>query len=155
MIQFGMFEYSLLVWIVNAALALVSYFWCPPEGVLVAMFPAIFIAFGMMLRFSRKDGIGPAQVWKDSATWAKVIAIVSILYTAVNFPLCMTLLGEGGPHIEDGVYCLWNHGFIREITVLEYEALRKVEFRMFFGHMLAFSAVPVAFFSARKNICLL
>ena len=61
MIQFGMFEYSLLVWIVNAALALVSYFWCPPEGVLVAMFPAIFIAFGMMLRFSRKDAFGLVQ----------------------------------------------------------------------------------------------
>lgn len=103
-----MFEYSLLVWLVNAALALVSYVWSPPGGAL-----------------------------------------------AIVFPVCMILLGEDGPHIENGVYCLWNHGFIREITAAEYEALLKVEARMFFGHMLAFTGMPVAFFSARKKIWLL
>ena len=155
MFSFGMFEYSLLVWLVNAALALVSYVWSPPGGALALMFPAVFVSFAMMTRFARKDGIGLAEVWGNSAAWARGIAIGSILYTAVNFPVCMILLGEGGPHIENGVYCLWNHGFIREITAAEYEALLKVEARMFLGHMLAFTGMPMAFFSARKKIWLL
>ena len=155
MILFGMFEYSFLVWLVNAVLALLSYVWSPPDGMLVALFPVLFFSLGMMSHFVRKDGIGLAQTWENSATWAKGIAVASILYTAVNFTVCMTLLGEGGPHIENGVYCLWNHGFIREITATEYKALRMVESRMFFGHLLAFSGMSVAFFSARKKICLL
>lgn len=155
MFSFGMLEYSLLVWLVNAVLALVSYVWSPPGGALAIMFPAVFISFAMMTRFARKDGIGLAEVWEKSAAWARGIAIVSILYTAVNFPVCMTILGEGGPHIENGIYCLWNHGFVREISAAEYEALLKVESRMFFGHLLAFTGSTVAFFSARKKIWLL
>ena len=39
----------------------------------------------------------------------------------------MILLGDGGPGIQDGVYCLWNHGFVREITEAEYLHLCRAE----------------------------
>ena len=155
MFSFGMFEFSFLIWLVNVVFAALAYVWSPAIGAFVVLFPTVFIFFVVMTRFSRKNSISPAQIWENSAAWTRGIAISSILYAAVNFAVCMTMLGEGGPHIENGIYCLWNHGFIREITAAEYEALRKVEARMFLGHILAFTGMPVAFFSARKKIWLL
>ena len=152
MFSFGLFEFSWLIWLINVVFAVLAYFWSPAIGAFWVLFPAVFIFFVVMIRFSRKNSVGPEQIWENSAAWAKGIAIGSILYAAVNFAVCMTILGEGGPHIENGVYCLWNHGFIREITAAEYEAMLKVEARMFLGHILAFTGMPVAFFSARKNL---
>jgi len=150
--RFGLFQYACLLWFVNVVIVILSYFVSSVRYAALLLYPAVFIAFGSMIILGHKEGIGFEQVLKNSAAWSKAIAFTSVIYTFVNFFICMFLLREGGPHIDNGVYCLWNHSFIREITKDEYEALLLVEGRMSVGHLLAFSAIPVVFFSGRKSM---
>ena len=53
-----------------------------------------------------------------------ILGVLSLIYTLGNSLLSILILWKGGPEIENGVYCLWNHGFIREITKEEYDYLR-------------------------------
>ena len=149
--RFGFYQYACLLWCINIVLVILSYFIVGLVYSVIILFPAVFIALGAMSWLSKKEKIGFSQVMARSAAWVKIIALTSILYSLVNFFVCLVLLSEGGPHIDNGVYCVWNHGFVREITRPEYEALLKIEGRMFVGHILAFTALPVVFFSARKN----
>lgn len=149
--RFGMFEYSCLLWAINVILVLLSYFVVGLVYAAPFLMIAVFIAFFLMIVTSRKEQVDMMTVWRKSARWADIIALVSIAYTLVNFIVCMFLLREGGPHIDNGVYCLWNHGFIREITKEEYDALMLVEGRLFTGHMLVFTALPIVFFSSQKQ----
>lgn len=149
--RFGMFGYSCLLWTINMILIVLSYF---VTGIVYAapfLMIAIFIAFFMMIVTARKEHTDLKHILKTSAGWTKIIAFVSIAYTLVNFAVCMILLREGGPHIDNGVYCLWNHGFIREITKHEYDSLMRVRGRLSTGHMLIFAALPIVFFSSQKQ----
>lgn len=150
--RFEFHQYSHLVWCVNAVLIILSYFVNGLAYASVFLFIAAGISFGAMIILEKKENFGLDRILKYSTTRSKVIALMSIIYTFVNFFICMIPLLEGGPHIDNGVYCLWNHGFIREITKEEYDALMIVEGRLFTGHFLVFSALPLVFFSARKNI---
>ena len=150
--RFGAFQYACLVWLINMIFVILSYFIPGLIHIHPVLLVAIFVSFAMMIVTWKKEQIQFAQILEFSKTWVIAIAIVSILYGFVNFFVCLYLLREGGPHIDNGIYCLWNHGFIREITKAEYEALLKVEGRMFTGHSLIFSALPVVFFSAHTNI---
>ena len=149
--RFGMFEYSCLLWAINVILNVLSYSVIGMKYTAPFLLLAAFASCFVMLITARKEQVDMTTVWRKSARWADIIALVSFAYVAVNFVVCMFLLREGGPHIDNGVYCLWNHGFIREITKEEYDALMLVEGRFFTGHILVFSALPVVFFSARKN----
>ena len=149
---FGLYQYSCLLWFLNVVLVILSYFVGGLIYSVVVLFPAVFVSFGLMIILRQKEQIQFAQIWKHSTLRSKIIALISIIYTIINFIICMLLLSEGGPHIDNGVYCIWNHGFVREITKAEYEALMKVEGRFYLGHILTFSALPVVFFSARKRI---
>ena len=149
--RFDMFQYSCLLWLVNAVLVILSYFVAGLINTALILFPAAFVSFGMMIFLRGKEQVDFLQTWKNSATWSKVITIISVIYTFVNFIICIFLLRDGGPHIDNGMYCLWNHGFVREITEEEYNALLIVEGRLFIGHILFLSAIPVMFFSGRKN----
>ena len=151
--RFGFYEYSCLIWCINVVLSVLYYFVSGLVNTAVFLFIAVSISFGAMIHLGkRKENFGLDRIFKYSTTWSKVIALISIIYTVVSFCICMTVLSGGGPHIHNGVYCLWNHGFIREITKEEYDALLIVEGRLFTGHLLTFSALPIVYFSARKNI---
>ena len=152
MAKFGMFQYCWLIWIINVVLAILSYFIAGISIGAVLMFPAVFVAFAMMLKYSSGQNIELTEVFKYSPSWAKAIAGLSSLYTIVNFIICMVLLVDGSAHIENGVYCLWNHGFVREITKQEYYALLKVEGRQLMGHTLAFTGIALAFFAAHRKM---
>ena len=74
---------------------------------------------------------------------------ISYFYTAVNFAICAFILRDGGPMIDNGVYCLWNHGFVRELTLEEYQYYLLVDARFFWGHLVLFAAAPMEAFAAR------
>lgn len=58
--------------------------------------------------------------------FSKVLLILMLLF-AVLFLFCLGNLSRGGPKIYNGKYCLWNHGFVREITCNEYVRLSIIE----------------------------
>ena len=74
---------------------------------------------------------------------------ISYFYTAVNFAVCAFILRDGGPMIDNGVYCLWDHGFVRELTLEEYQYYLLVDARFFCGHLVLFAAAPMKALAAR------
>ena len=151
--RFGFYQYSCIVWCVNVVLVILSYFVSGLVYIAVFFFIAVFISFGAMISLEKKEeNFGLDRIFKYSTTWSKIIAFLSIVYTVVSFFICIAILCNGAPHIHNGVYCLWNGTFIREIAKEEYNALVIVEGRLLTGHALTFSAIPVVYFSARKNI---
>ena len=83
----------------------------------------------LMVHFSRR-------AVDRKVRWISVLSSALGILSFVIFAICMFLLREGGPSIKDGVFCLWNHGFIREITVEEYLRLKIFE-RALLGANLA------------------
>ena len=150
--RFGWYQYACCLWAVNLVLAVLAYFIQGMIYVTPFLFIAMFVCWFAFIKLSRTELIGFSDVLENSAPWCMVIAVVSMIYTFVNFFICLYLMRDGGPHIDNGVYCLWEHGFVREITKEEYDALSLVQGRMFTGHLLPFSAVSMVFFSARKKI---
>lgn len=75
------------------------------------------------------------ELCADVKTFSVVIRILMVPL-AVMVIYGIFSLREGGPRINEGVYCLWNHRFIREITQAEYVRLSRIE-RAFFCSGLA------------------
>ena len=150
--RFGFYRYSCLIWCVNVVLIILSYFISGVGKTLALLFPAVVIPFGAMIFLDKKENFGFDRIYKNSTRWSKVIALISIIYSFVSSSISMFLLRNGRPHIYRGVYCLWNLGFVREITKEEYNALLPIEERMYITFYLVFSAIPIVYFSARKNI---
>ena len=125
---------AVIFWALNLLFALLSYLYPIP------VFPACLVFFVWIL-----IGFGTAG-WNEhtelnAPKWAGRAAKISTAYTGINFFVCMFLLREGGPGIQDGIYCIENHGdFIREINYEEYMHLMRVESRFFYGHLLVFTA---------------
>ena len=105
----------------------------------------VFVEFILMVLLGFRDRDNELEA-PAAFRWLERI---SSSYTTVNFAVCAFLLREGGPMIDNGVYCLWNHGFIRELTLEEYQYYLLVETRFFCGHLVLFAAAPMKAFAAR------
>ena len=150
--RFGFYQYSCLVWCINVVLIILSYFTNTVFGTEFILLLAAFIPYCAMILLDKKEKFGLDRIYKYSTTRSKLIVLMSIIYILVSSSISLFLLRNGRPHIYNGVYCLWNLGFVREITKEEYEALLPIEGRTYIGFCLVFSALPVVYFSARKNI---
>lgn len=144
-------RFPLVVWLVNVLAVVLSYFlnmmWAGP-----LLFLAMFVVWPpTVVRIRKWTHEGEPLFQKKPPAWVIAAAVISVIYTFVNFIVCLTQLWEGGPVLEDGVYCLWNHGFIREISFEEYTRLQLVEGRLFVGHMLAFSGLSMFFLSGQRR----
>lgn len=137
--------FPLVVWLVNVLAVVLSYFlsmmWAWAFLVL-----AVFVVWPpTVVRVRKWTREGEPLFRKKPPAWVIGAAAVSVAYTFVNFIVCLTQLREGGPMLVDGVYCLWNHGFIREISFEEYTRLQLIEGRLFVGHLLTFTGLPMLF----------
>lgn len=134
---------SLAVWLVNVLVAVLSYF----TNMLWAALPLFIVAMAewapAVIRAREHTRERKPPFRKKPPAWVLAAAVVSVLYTFINYIICAVRLGEGGPMEVDGVYCLWNHGFIREISYAEYTRLQGIEGRMFTGHLLAFTGIAM------------
>jgi len=142
---------SCVIWAVNLVCSVLSY-WIP--HMLDASFALLIITmieWFLMIFIGSKNGMDNSLIQDETPTIFVILLVVSIFYTVGNSFISILILWEGGPRIEDGVYCLWNHGFIREITKEEYDYLSLVESRFTTGHILAFSAGPMSVFSAIRE----
>jgi hypothetical protein len=112
---------------------------------------AIMIEWALMFYLCSKNGMDHSLIPNETPKVFVILGVASFIYTLGNNLISILLLWEGGPEIENGVYCLWNHGFIREITKEEYDYLSLVETRFATGHTLTFSAAPMLIFSAIRE----
>ena len=99
----------------------------------VGFFSFLILAFTKPTRYL--FNISGRVVCADLKRFSIIIRIIMIPL-ALMVIYCFIMLREGGPSIDNGIYCLWNHGFIREITQEEYIRLSRIE-RTFFSSMLA------------------
>lgn len=142
---------SCLIWAVNVVCTVLSY-WIPQMlDRSFILFLAVMIEWGLMFFVCSKNGMDNSLIPDETPRFFVILGILSIIYTLGNSLISMIILWNGGPHIENGVYCLWNHGFIQKITKEEYDFLSLVESRFATGHILAFSAAPMMVFSALRE----
>jgi len=77
----------------------------------------------------------------------KLLVFMVVLYALGNFFYSVLHLMEGSPSLRGGSYIVENRGeLIREITLEEYEKLKRLEIRAFSGHWLIFFLMPTAYF---------
>ena len=147
----GWFYYSCAAWGLSLICAAAAWFMGMTNLFAFPMF-AIMPEWVALIYTGNKEGITQYDILHECPRVCKIITVGSILYGIICFLFGMYILREGGPHIDNGVYCLWNHGFVREITQEEYKALSKMEGAMFTGVYLVFSSISMAYFSARDKI---
>ena len=147
----GWHFYSVAVWmlaLVSAVLACFTGMNSWYASVLFLIMPEWFA----MIHTANREKITQYEILTACPQNIKRSSLCCIAYGIINFSLGMFLLRNGGPEIREDVYCLWNHGFIQEITESEYMSLLRTEGRMFTGNFLIFSTIAMAYFSAREKI---
>ena len=125
------------IWVLNVVLAVVSYVYPVP---VMPWFLLFFVWTVSVHVLVGRKGCDFNTFQSFASKPFGLITAVCIAYTVFDFVLCMFLLREGGPGIENGQYALMNHGFVRYISREEFEHLSLVESRLFTGHPLVFTA---------------
>lgn len=147
----GWFYYSWAVWGLAVLAAVAVNFTGMQPGfalVLVLIIPEWFA----LIHIANREKLTQYEIKQACPQWCKRVVLGCFAYGILNFLLGMFQLRQGGPHIHEGVYCIWNHGFIREISQKEYMSLLRTEGRMFTGNFLIFSSVAMAYFTSRDRI---
>ena len=147
----GWFYYSWIVWGMAVLSAAAVNFTGMQPGFALVLF-LIFPEWFMMIHSGNREKLTQYEIVRACSKWCKRSFLICVVYGIFNFLLGMFLLREGGPHIHEGVYCLWNHGFIREISHEEYLSLLRTEGRMYTGNFLIFASVAMAYFTSRENL---
>ena len=136
------------IWVLNVALTAVSYVY----PVSVAPWFLLFFAWTVAAHiFIGGNGDDLRTLQSFAPKPFERITAVCTAYAGFNFILCMFLLREGGPGIENGQYALMNHGFVRYISREEFERLSLVESRFFTGHLLVFTANSMQVLAGRRK----
>jgi len=136
---------SVIIWMLSVLAAAWAYWSELAMGVFGLLILPVFAEFVLMvvLDFRNRDKeLEAPAVFR----WLERI---SYFYTIINFVVCSVILRDGGPMIDNGVHCLWNHGFVRELTLEEYQYYLLVDTRFFCGHLVLFAAAPMKAFAAR------
>ena len=143
--------YSLAVWILSLVTCVAVWFTGMHNTYAVVFFLIApeWIAF---IHIGRCEKLTQYEIILECPKVLKRVYLCCFAYGIINFLLGMYLLRDGGPNIYEGMYCLWNHGFIREITESAYKSFKITEGRMFTGNFLIFSTISTAFFTAREKI---
>ena len=88
--------------------------------ILLALLPPAYRFFG--------DRRSVKRICPGTERLAKIVSIVMILFVLIAISSFILVRKMGGlPEYYDGVYCIWNHGFIRTITRQEYLRLSFIE----------------------------
>ena len=128
-----MHRIAFAVWIVNLIMALVSFVYPMPT---IWFFPLFLWCLIGIAEAGHRD-----HPEKDAPKWVRNIMAVCNVFVVVNTAVSMMLLWEGGPRVNDGIYCVMSHGdFVREISYAEYMCLMRAESRLMFGGILVLSS---------------
>ena len=118
----------------------------------------IFIPFGVMVFEKRKtfqanntNMYNPLNMIKALIPKASniVLAVITItfVFTIINFYFGITILANGSPEIKNNIFVQNDHGKIIQISEQLFYKLKYAEIRLFSGHWVFFSIIPMfAFF---------
>ncbi len=110
-----------------------------------------FIPFTIMIVSIRKNTRSSEHLLfmrdilpKIGSFWI-ITAILFFTYALCNFFYNSSIV-TGNPIIEKGKYFLFNHGAFSEISESQYHKYKFIELRMFSGHWMIFSIIPLIYF---------
>ena len=114
----------------------------------------IFIPFGAMIIYKRNAfktkvpiSFNPLDSIRilipNAPNPVLAIVLMASAFTFINFYLGFAALSSGSPEILNGLFVQNNHGSITQITEQLYNKLKYAEIRLFSGHWILFSIVPM------------
>lgn len=134
-----LYYFSMLTWLLNMILIVISFFFGGSGIWLVAIFASVFIQGIASGAFSDETAVPQAP------SPCKILdhcLLVSKYFSggAMTIGFLSILIGGGGPEVVDGVYCLVNHGdIVRTLSEGWFLYFSICELAMFFCGMLFFS----------------
>lgn len=145
------FYYSWAAWSLAVVSAVTANFSGMRPGFALVLF-LIMPEWFALIHTANREKLTQYEVVQACPKWCKQVFLGCVVYGIFNFLLGMFLLRDGGPHIYEGMYCLWDHGFARELSYEAYMSLLRTEGRMFTGNFLIFASVAMAYFTSRDRI---
>ena len=124
--------------------------------------PIVFIVIKSFLRNNNRinkltffESSNPFKVFKsifpNTSYKIAIILLLIIIYVFINIYFSFNKLIDGMPEIINGTYVLNNKGDIIEINKQQYVELRYTMLKLFSGHWILFSIIPLIYFFDRKN----
>ncbi len=116
-----------------------------------------FVPFAIMIVFLRRNAhcSTPVTFLRDMLPRIKItwifLVIVLFVYGIGNFFYHSSRV-SGNPMKENGKYILFNHGAVTEISELQYHRYKCLYLRIFSGHWLLFSIIPLLYFRTLREI---
>lgn len=164
--------FSLVVYLVDLAAVAAAYIFPLGGALLLPLFPLVFASFALFvleLRRGAAAGWGlkplasrarganekrcpPGRVLRRIPGGMKALVVLSVVYVLISFAVNGVILANGMPEVAGGVPLRRNHGQVTQITWAEYDRLRGAESRLFTGHLLAFAALPLGYFSGLRKV---
>jgi hypothetical protein len=147
-----LFVSSLIVFIVSAAVhfcAVYEFDWLYPSMVMPLQAIVLLLFASLFIKSKNKAAIKTASPPSSKKYWISVFLLAFFLmsYVAFNFIACAIELRFASPAIWSGEYVLQSHGsLVKKLTLSEYTHYQYIEARLFSGHWLIFSFVPMVFY---------
>ncbi len=88
---------------------------------------------------------------KGLPPWLWLLIAGAVIFQLVNFCISVSTLGNGKHREIDGAYFRWIQGERIEITKEEYNRLEAANSRLFTGHLMLMSVVPLIYFGGRRE----
>jgi hypothetical protein len=110
------------------------YIWAM-HAVVLLYYVSLFLLIPEVFQYGRHFNI-----WLDNLPgWALLGNGILLAYAAVNFVVCLHLMGGGGADIVNGEHVLTSHGqVLAQLTEAQYHVKRAYQQRMFSGGWVAF-----------------
>lgn len=89
---------------------------------------------------------------KGLPPWLWLLIAGAVIFQLVNFCISVSTLGNGKHREIDGAYFRWIQGERIEITKEEYNRLEAANSRLFTGHLMLMSVVPLIYFGGRREV---
>lgn len=127
--------------------------------IILLMMPVFFYDWLCFTRLQREERGDP---WSRKAEktprrrkglppWLWLLIAGAVIFQLVNFCISVSTLGNGKHREIDGAYFRWIQGERIEITKEEYNRLEAANSRLFTGHLMLMSVVPLIYFGGRRE----
>lgn len=134
----GLYAFSLVTWLFNLACFATGFFICNWRVCCVAVFVSVMIQ-GILSGAFRSDGDNnctePKRGFGRLLSFAGIFAVIVAMASGASL-----IVAGGGPEMQDGIYCIVNHGdVVRTVSKPWFIFLSVCEYACFYCMLLVFS----------------
>ena len=151
---------ALILFFTLLVLLVIQYFRPVPSPLIIFLIMPVF--FYDWLCFTRLQREERGDPWSRKAEktprrrkglppWLWLLIAGAVIFQLVNFCISVSTLGNGKHREIDGAYFRWIQGERIEITKEEYNRLDAANSRLFTGHLMLMSVVPLIYFGGRRE----